>query len=73
MYSHSKIEREKVKHNPEKDARKSLENLAEINLLQLEIYNNLLEKIKNSQEGLIYVDGNGGCGKTFLLNAIHSR
>ena len=37
---------------------------------QLEIFNTILDAVKLEQSLLVFVDARGGCGKTFLLNAI---
>ena len=37
---------------------------------QNEIYNIVLEAVKKNQSLWVFVDARGGCGKTFLLNAI---
>ena len=37
---------------------------------QLVIYNDVLEAVRHENSLLIFIDARGGCGKTFLLNAI---
>lgn len=37
---------------------------------QREIYNTVLEAVKQNQSICVFIDARGGCGKTFLLNAI---
>ncbi|XP_017250901.2 uncharacterized protein LOC108221541 [Daucus carota subsp. sativus] len=44
-----------------------------MNAEQLNVYNAILESVRNNEGGLHFVHGSGGCGKTFLWRTLISK
>lgn len=58
-----------VNSSPEHSAEIVAEAEPKMNAEQQQVYNDVTERLQAEESGMLYLDGPGGTGKTFLLNA----